>query len=87
MTAERDIKEILGCLLWKGTERNQAEKSAWGLADLYLIFNHRITRLQEEDAGRSLGVERIIELPPDLKEIWCNIPPEIPEISWYIKPV
>jgi hypothetical protein len=52
------------------------------LPDLYLIFNHKITRLQEEDAGRSLGVERIVELPADLKGIWCHFPYYSQTSSW-----
>ena len=57
------------------------------MPDLYLIFNHKITRLQENDARRSLGVERIVDLPLDLKEIWCNMPPELVEISKHLESV
>lgn len=57
------------------------------MPDLYLIFNHKITRLQENDARRSLGVERIVDLPLDLKEIWCNMPPELVEISEHLESV
>ena len=57
------------------------------MPDLYLIFNHKVTMLQAEDARRTLGVVRIVELPLDLKEIWCNISPELPEIAGYLDPV
>jgi hypothetical protein len=39
-------------------------------ASLFLIFNHDITPLQESDAYNSLGVQQIINMPPDLKELW-----------------
>ena len=57
------------------------------MPNLYLIFNHRITLLQEEDARRSLGVQQIVQLPPELKELWNNVPPDLPEIAAYLGPV
>lgn len=57
------------------------------MRSLFLIFNHQITRLQEQDAQDSLGVRRIIPLPPELQEIWGNIPPELPRIEEYIRPI
>jgi len=57
------------------------------LPDLYLIFNHKVTRLQEEDANLSLGITNIVELPEVLKEMWRNIPPLLPEIADYLQPV
>lgn len=57
------------------------------MSNLFLIFNHEITPVQESDARRSLGVEQIIDLPPDLKELWRQVPPDLTEISSYLKPV
>jgi len=54
---------------------------------LFLIFNHEITPLQEDDARRSLGARRIVDLPSDLKELWRHIPPELPEICNYLAPI
>lgn len=54
---------------------------------LYLIFNHQITSGQEHDARKSLGVERIINMPDDLKEIWEQIPPDMEKIDDYLFPV
>ena len=54
---------------------------------LFLIFNHEITPVQESDARDSLGVQQIINMPPDLKELWRQIPPDLPKISAYLKPV
>ncbi len=56
-------------------------------ASLFLIFNHEITPVQESDARDSLGVQRIINMPGDLKELWRQIPPALPKISAYLKPV
>lgn len=54
---------------------------------LFLIFNHEITPVQESDASDSLGVQQIINMPPDLKDLWRQIPPDLPEISSYLNPV
>ena len=54
---------------------------------LFLIFNHLITKRHRGDARVSLYVERIVDLPPDLKERWCNIPPDLPRIATYIEPI
>lgn len=54
---------------------------------LFLIFNHRITSLQEQDARLSLKVERIIDLPEELKPLWNQIPPDLEGVSDYLEPV
>lgn len=54
---------------------------------LFLIFNHQATHRQEEDARASLGIERIVDLPPDLKDLWSQIPSDLHEIMGYLEPV
>ena len=54
---------------------------------LYLIFNHQITCRQKQDARESLGVDKIIELPPDLDPLWRQIPPNLASIKNYLEPV
>jgi energy-converting hydrogenase Eha subunit F len=54
---------------------------------LFLIFNHNITPVQESDAHNSLDVQQIINMPPDFKELWRQIPPTSPKISAYLSPV
>jgi len=54
---------------------------------LFLIFNHQITPIQVQDAKNSLGIERIIEMPDALKELWRQIPSDLAEISDYLIPL
>jgi len=54
---------------------------------LFLIFNHRITPLQERDARRTLEVEEIVDLPEGLKPVWNQIPPDLPTIGEYLEPI
>jgi hypothetical protein len=54
---------------------------------LFLLFNHRITQKQEEAAYHALHVDRIVAPPSDLKKIWRQVPPELPEIHEYLAPI
>jgi len=54
---------------------------------LFLIFNHQITTIQQHDARRSLAVDRITDLPPDLKTMWRQIPPDLAGIDNYLEPI
>ncbi|HEU18288.1 MAG TPA: hypothetical protein ENO00_02755 [Deltaproteobacteria bacterium] len=54
---------------------------------LILLFNHRLTRKQEEAALQTLNVTRIAEPPADLALIWREVPPELKEIHGYLEPI
>lgn len=54
---------------------------------LFLLFNHTLTAPQEADAMVSLGVTRIVSTPPDIREVWSKVPPELPEVSQHLRPV
>ncbi len=56
-------------------------------ASLFLLFNHRITKHQKAAARLSLDVDRIINLPFDLKDLWCQVPPGLSEIRDYLAPI
>ena len=57
------------------------------MSTLLLIFNHRLTFFQEENARKALGVKNIVNLSDELQELWSNVPPELPEIKDYLKPI
>ena len=54
---------------------------------LLLIFNHKFTAAQKSDATRSLGIKRIVYRPAGIVDLWSSIPPEMPEIHDYLRPV
>ncbi len=58
-----------------------------GDKSLFLIFSHEMTRLQMEDAERSLGIINIIEMPDNLRELWKQIPPIPAEINDILEPL
>jgi hypothetical protein len=54
---------------------------------LLLLFNHQLTVSQDSDARASLGVERIVNPPPEISRIWAEIPPEAEEVGSFLAPV
>lgn len=54
---------------------------------LFLIFNHQLTEAQEADARTSLDIRRFVELPSDLRALWCQVPAGLPRISDYLAPL
>jgi len=54
---------------------------------LFLLFNHALTADQEADARSSLGIDRIVPAPQAIQVIWSNVPPDLEELTEYLKPV
>jgi len=54
---------------------------------LHLLFNHTLIDAQRKDAIASLGIDRIVSLPPHLQQIWSDIPPQESELSKLIAPI
>ena len=52
---------------------------------LYLLFSHKLTPEQIEDAKKNLGVEEFVYMPSDLQEKWSNVPGEMGDLSEYAK--
>lgn len=57
------------------------------MSKLFLIFNHEFTDDQMADSRASLGVGSILKLPDELQALWANVPPDLPEIRPYLKPL
>lgn len=54
---------------------------------LILLFNHRLTARQEEDARDSLGIGSITQPPADISMVWSQVPPDTAELTGYLAPV
>jgi hypothetical protein len=57
------------------------------MPNLILLFNHRLTAEQAEDARCSLGVRQFIELPEDLRKLWQQVPASLGRIKEYLEPL
>jgi superfamily I DNA and RNA helicase len=53
---------------------------------MYLLFSHKLTQEQSDDAKR-LGVSEFVSLPKELQNKFSNVPPELESIGEYIKPI
>jgi hypothetical protein len=56
-------------------------------ASLLFLFNHAPTRLQEEDACKSLGVDRMLLLPGELGSLWNSVPADLEQVTEYLSPI
>lgn len=54
---------------------------------LILLFSHKLTPVQEEDAYNSLGVSSFVSLPNELQELWSNVPSELESVDHYLMPL
>ena len=54
---------------------------------MFLLFSHKLTPAQIEDAKQNLKVDEFIYLPKELQQIWSNIPPEKESLNKLLKPL
>jgi hypothetical protein len=54
---------------------------------MILLFSHKLSDEQIEDAKTNYGVKDFIYLPADLQSIWSNIPPDINSLEDILKPI
>lgn len=57
------------------------------MPNLFLLFSHRLTEAQEQDAQANLKVEHFVYLPDFLQNVWSNIPPEQEQLREYLQPI
>ncbi|WAM33888.1 CRISPR-associated protein Csx20 [Caldicellulosiruptor morganii] len=57
------------------------------MSRLFLIFNHTLTKEQEQEARDVLKVDEIISLPENLQNFWSNIPPEVDLTKEMFEPI
>ena len=53
---------------------------------MLLLFSHKLTEDQKDDADNALGISEYVVLPVDLQDLWKNIPPTKSLLSDYLKP-
>jgi hypothetical protein len=54
---------------------------------LFLIFNHSHTPAQEQTARAELGIGGIQLLPDNLRNLWAQIPADLPTLDGYLTPL
>jgi len=51
---------------------------------MILIFSHKLTSTQHNEAKNKLMVDEFVFLPKDLQNLWSNIPTSVENISDYL---
>ena len=54
---------------------------------MFLLFSHKLTEKQIEDAKKNWDVKEFIYLPKDLQDLWSNVPPDIRKVDSYLLPI
>ena len=57
------------------------------MPDILLLFSHKLTLEQERDLRENWEVKNIFGLPDHLQKLWSNIPPDLTNLSSYLKPI
>ncbi|NLK93087.1 MAG: hypothetical protein GX273_08150 [Bacteroidales bacterium] len=52
-----------------------------------MLFSHTLTKEQEKEAYASLGVGNIYCLPAELRDLWSQVPPQLPQVADYVQPI
>jgi len=50
---------------------------------LILLFSHKLTEKQKQNAENKLGVSVFVSMPINLQQTWSNVPPDLEDISEY----
>lgn len=54
---------------------------------MFLMFNHSFSKTQEQQAGKSMNVQQVIEMPELLKKLWQQVPAESNTLKSYLSPL
>lgn len=54
---------------------------------MLLIFSHQLTEKQKEEAKEKFSISQFIELDSKLLDKWANIPPDLEDLTEYIKDI
>ena len=54
---------------------------------LILLFSHKLTPQQKQDAKTSFEIEEFILLPNNLQTIWSAVPADLEDLSDYLQPI
>jgi len=54
---------------------------------MFLLFSHKLTATQIEDATKNFGIDEFVPLPEELQQIWSNVPPQLKSLKKHLKPL
>lgn len=57
------------------------------MSKMLLLFSHKLTQSQKEDAINSLKIDDFVYLPDDLQELWSSIPADLTNLNNFLMPI
>ena len=54
---------------------------------MFLLFSHRLTEAQMQEATQKFGVKEFVYLPDQLQNLWSAVPADIESLREYIEPI
>ena len=54
---------------------------------MFLLFSHRLTESQIQEATEKFGVGEFVYLPDALQSLWSRVPTDIESLREYIEPI
>ncbi len=50
---------------------------------MFLLFSHKLTEKQKEDATKVFNIDEFVYLPDNLQKLWSNVPAELENLVKY----
>ena len=57
------------------------------MGKMILVFSHKLTQEQKDDAIKNFGIKEFLSLPKELQNIWSNISPDIQTLEKLLEPI
>mgnify|MGYP000576647311 CR=1 FL=1 len=54
---------------------------------MFLLFSHKLTQTQKDDAIKTLGIDEFVYLPENLQILFSNIPSDLNNLDEYLLPI
>ena len=54
---------------------------------MFLLFSHKLTQTQKDDAIKTLGIDEFVYLPENLQILFSNIPSDLNNLYEYLLPI
>lgn len=54
---------------------------------MFLLFSHKLTLSQENDAKSDFSIDKFVYLPENLQKLWSDIPSDLVILNKYLLPI
>ncbi|MGJ0303598.1 CRISPR-associated protein Csx20 [Aliarcobacter cryaerophilus] len=54
---------------------------------MFLLFSHKLTQIQKDDAVATFGIDEFVYLPKNLQEVFSNVPSNLDRLNNYLEDI